>query len=75
MQTHEKKQGLFLGTLLVPITNDTVLRGRFLACNPFNSTVVSKAEGSNILVSGHNVHDDTSLVEDADEASRFLLAF
>jgi hypothetical protein len=45
LQTHEVKQGLFfIGTILEPITNDTVLRGRCLVCNPLNSVGVSKAE-------------------------------
>ena len=38
MQTHEERHGLFfVGTALVPLTNDTVLRGRCLVCNPINT--------------------------------------
>jgi hypothetical protein len=38
LQTHVERQGLFfLGTVLDPITNDTVFRGRCLACHPLNS--------------------------------------
>jgi hypothetical protein len=45
LQTHEVKQGLFfIGTILEPITNDIVLKGRCLVCNPVNSVGVSKAE-------------------------------
>ena len=44
LQTHEVKRGLFfIGTVLEPITNDIILRGRCLVCNPVNSTGVSKA--------------------------------
>lgn len=35
IQTHDLKQGLFfVGAVRIPLTNDTVLRGRCLVCNP-----------------------------------------
>jgi hypothetical protein len=39
MQTHEElHEGMFgIKKVQVPITNDTVLRSRCLACNPLNS--------------------------------------
>jgi hypothetical protein len=38
VRSHVARQGLlFLGTVLDPITNDTVFSGRCIACHPLNS--------------------------------------
>lgn len=45
LQTHEVKQGLFyVGSVLVPLTNDTVMRGRCLACKPLETAVIEDAD-------------------------------
>jgi hypothetical protein len=56
IQTHkELHEGIFVvRTILVPITNDTVLRGRCLECNPLNST------------GGRKLREVNSSIEDAD---------
>jgi hypothetical protein len=53
MQTHEIHGDLCgVRKTLVPITNDNVLSGRCLACNPLNSTGGREVHNDNFLMGG-----------------------